>query len=152
MQRRIALGAGAALLVAITALTVNAACESSASLRDRGAGRVVSAIDSSTLRIAMAGGNIIDVKLLGLRVPDDWQPAAHAYLHDQAVDRAVMITLDGIAAYVYTDADVLINEAMVRDGYAIADESIDHALGPWLIRLTAWAKRDGRPRAPKPTF
>ncbi len=151
MRRRIAAGAGVLLVVVLAGLTWGAA-RRTGGLRDRAAGRVLTAVDGETVRMALDTGEMIEARLLGLHVPEDWQPGARAWLDDHIADRPATITLDGpptrladrAAVYLYTGGGTLVNERMVWAGYARIDKRTDHTLAWWLNRLARWAEKDNR--------
>lgn len=115
-------------------------------------GRVTSVGSDATLIVALHDGRRVRVALLGVAVPEEWRAPAGAWLAERGADKPVTVTFAGepsaasdpMQGYIYTADHHLLNEAMLREGYGVADSAAVHTLGPWMARLSHWARQDGR--------
>jgi hypothetical protein len=113
-------------------------------------GLVLAATGPKTLQVQVGDGPMA-ATLAGVACPEAWEGDAIAWLERHCAKEAVMLVrptdgttiLTDIGWLVYTDAGRFVNEAMIDQGFAVAD-SPGHDLSAWFAQLAEWAERKKR--------
>lgn len=164
-QRRLAM-IGLAVAIALGLITIVRSVEYSSLRLDRASAEVQQIIDARTLRLKLLdapGGRptTLDIQLAGVSVPIEWSDATRAYLNTLLNGRTVTMVpmLDlaqrpgvPIRALIYRDDGLLVNEALLLDGYAQAHPASAGDLAGWFERLARTAANRARGLWPEPEW
>lgn len=114
---------------------------------------IVLAVTGPTTLQVQVDGKVMAAMLAGVGCPVAWEADAISWLERHCVDEAVMLVrptdgttiLTDFGWLVYTDSGQFVNQAMVDQGFAVAD-SLGHDLSAWFSQLAEWAERKQRGR------
>ncbi len=162
-QRQLAL-VGLAVAVGLGLIAVARSVEYSSLRLDRASADVQRIIDARTLRLALIDGPTgqpptLDIQLAGVRVPPSWATASQGRLRTLVENHTVtMVPMLNLAqrpgvpidALIYRDDGLLINQALLIDGYAQADPASAGDLADWFERAARTARNRGRGLWPEP--